>query len=400
MISEIQDAVLCHIHEDEIVAFLSDMVRARSVNPPGDEQDVAQLVAGILRREDIPFEFQEVAPNRPNVIARLQGSNGTPRLLLNAHTDTVPLGDLSRWSVDPLAAEIRDGKLYGRGANDDKGGLACMVMAAVALKRANVPLRGDLIVTAVVGEETGGLGTQHLLDTGFEADMAIVGEWSSPSRVALGYRGRIEFELITYGKAAHASRPSTGRNAIDMMTDWVLPAIKNLRLDYTPDEFFMVREPTLNVGTIEGGTKTNVVAELCQATVDMRLMPGQRTHDVIMQIERALDELRRTHETLSVELRVGGTIEPFLTSPDEELVQALSRSIEQVTGTLPAYFGKSGTCDANLLVHRIGIPAVVYGPGNPSSHGPDEYLDLAHLVPATQVYALTALAICGPERES
>lgn len=392
---DIQDKVIRHIQTDEIVEFLRELVRTPSINPPGDEQGVAEVVGNRLRREGIPFDFQEVAPNRPNVVARLPGSSGKPVLLFNAHMDTVPLGDLNAWTVDPLAAEVRDGKLYGRGATDDKGGLACMVMAAVALKRAGVPLQGDLIVTAVVGEETGGLGTQHLLDSGLEADMAIVGEWSTPTRIALGYRGRIGLDLVTHGKAAHASRPAYGVNAIDMMTELVLPALKKLKMDYRKDDFFMVKEPTMNVGTIQGGTKTNVVPDLCRVTVDMRLMPGQVAHQVCRQIEESLDQLRSDHDDLRVELHVTGTIEPFLTLPDERLVRVLSKAIQQVTGTSPEYFGKSGTCDGNLLVHRARIPSVAYGPGNPSSHGPNEYVDLAHLAPVTQVYALTALAICG-----
>jgi succinyl-diaminopimelate desuccinylase len=392
---DIQDKVIRHIHTDEIVEFLSELVRTPSINPPGDEQGVAEVVGKRLRREGITFAFQEVAPNRPNVIARLPGSSSKPVLLFNAHMDTVPSGDLNAWAVDPLAAEVRDGKLFGRGATDDKGGLACMVMAAVALKRAGIDLKGDLVVAAVVGEETGGLGTQHLLDSGLEADMAIVGEWSTPTRIALGYRGRIGLELVTHGRAAHASRPASGVNAIDMMTELVLPALKKLKLDYQRSDFFMVKEPTLNIGTIQGGTKTNVVPDLCRVTVDMRLMPGQISRQVCQQIEESLNQLQRHHDNLRVDLHVSGTIEPFVTSPDEKLVRVLSKAIRQVTGTSPEYFGKSGTSDANLLVHRACIPALAYGPGNPSGHGPNEYVDLAHLAPVTQVYALTALAICG-----
>jgi len=392
---DIKDKVIRHIHTDEIVEFLRELVRTPSINPPGDEQAVAEVIGERLRREGIEFTFQEVAPGRPNVIARLPGSEGSPVLLLNAHMDTVPIGNPDTWTVDPLAAEVRDGKLFGRGATDDKGGLACMIMAAVALKRAGIPLKGDLIVAAVMAEETGGAGTQHLVDSGLKADMAIVGEWSSPSQIALGYRGRIGLELVTRGRTAHASRPAYGVNAIDMMTDLVLPALKKLKMDYRRNDFFMVKEPTMNVGTIEGGVKTNVVPDLCRVTVDMRLVPGQTTHQVRQQIEQSLDQLRSQHKDLVVELHITGTIEPFVTSPDEELVQVLSQAVRAVTGTSPKYFGKSGTSDANRLVHMASIPAVAYGPGNPSSHSPDEYVEVDHLVPVTQVYALTTLALCG-----
>jgi acetylornithine deacetylase/succinyl-diaminopimelate desuccinylase family protein len=397
MWTDMQRAVLNNIERDDTVEFLRDLIRTPSVNPPGDEEAVAQLVHHRLETEGIDVRLQDVEPGRPNVIGRLTGSGDGPVLLFNAHMDTVPAGDLDSWSVDPFAAEMRQGKILGRGAVDDKGGLCGMVMAAVALKRAKVPMAGELLLTFVMGEEAGHVGTHHLVDSGLAADMAIVGEWSSARRIALGYRGRIELELVTHGITAHGSRPSYGINAIDLMTEIALPALKDFKMDYDDNEFFMVRKPTMNVGIIQGGSKVNMVPDRCLALVDIRLMPGQDGVTVCGQIEQRMEGLRREHEDLEIDVDTRVTGHAFFTHPRERLVQELSTAILSATGVEPQYFGKTGSSDANILHHEAGIPVVAYGPGNPSPHAPDEYVEIEDLMEATQVYALTALSVCGQE---
>lgn len=392
--TELEQKVLDQITEAEVVALLQEITRINTVNPPGNEAALAQVLKAKLDQEGIPAELQYVTENRANLIATLAGTGTGPTLLYNAHMDTVPVGDRANWKVDPFAGEIIDGKIYGRGVADDKQGVAAMIMAAIALKRAKVPLKGTLLVTPVMGEETGNIGTLHLLENGLQADMAVVGEWSSHRKIALGYRGSLWFKLKTYGKTAHGSRPSFGINAIDHMTELVLPHLKSLTFDYEPTEIFLINYPTLSVNVISGGVKTNVVPDYCEVEVDMRLVPGQKPAEVEAQIRAALKNLEKLHPDLHVEMEVFEQSFPFQTPVDSELVQVLTQAVTDVTGEAPEYMGKTGCSDANPL-SAAGIPVVAFGPGNPSGHEPNEWVEIADLVKVTEILALHALRICG-----
>lgn len=394
MLQELEEKVLSQIDEDEVVRLLQDITKINTVNPPGNEAALAQFLKEKLDAEGIPSKLQYVEEDRANLIVTLEGSGAGPTLLYNAHMDTVPVGDSKNWELDPFAGAIKDGKIYGRGVADDKQGVTSMIMAAVALKRAGIPMKGTLIVTPVMGEETGNIGTLHLLKNGLKADMAVVGEWSSHKKIALGYRGSLWFKLKTYGKTAHGSRPSYGINAIDHMTEIVLPYLKSLTFQYEPTEIFMINHPTMSINVITGGVKTNVVPDYCEVEVDMRLVPGQKPAQVEAQIRSALEELTAKHPQLKLEMEVFESSFPFQTPADSELVTTLTKAVVDVTGQAPEYMGKTGCSDANPL-SAAGIPSVAFGPGNPSGHEPNEWVEIDDLIKVTKILALHALRICG-----
>jgi acetylornithine deacetylase/succinyl-diaminopimelate desuccinylase family protein len=394
MLTSAETAAVNAVDDDAVVRLLRDLVSARSVIPPDTEEKAATVVADFLERAGIRATLDYIAPGRPNVLAELGGGDG-PTLLWNAHLDTVPPGNLSAWTADPYGGEIRDGRLYGRGASDDKGGVAVMAAAAVAVARAG-GVRGTLKLSFVIGEETGHVGTRAALQRGLAADLAVVGEWSGSTRIGIGYRGALWLAFETRGRAAHGSRPMRGLNAIDVMTEQVLPRLKATPMTFERHPVFMIQEPTWNVGTIEGGLGTNVVADRCRATTDLRLVPGQDPAAVLELLRRQISTATYPNgEPAPVEVTVMNAIGPFVTPVEHRVVSTLATSIRDLFGKDPEYFGKTGVSDANVLAHEGKIPSIAYGPGNASGHEPDEYAEVAEVTRCTRALAVSALRACG-----
>jgi acetylornithine deacetylase/succinyl-diaminopimelate desuccinylase family protein len=394
MLSAAETAVLNAVDDDATVALLRDLVRARSVVPPDTEAQAARVVADFLERAGLAVSLDEIHPGRPNVLAHLGRGEG-PTLLWNAHLDTVPPGNAAAWTTDPFGGEVREGRLYGRGASDDKGGVAVMAAAAVAVARAG-GVRGTLQLSFVIGEETGHVGTRAALQRGLTADLAVVGEWSGSARIGIGYRGALWLAIETHGRAAHGSRPMRGLNAIDVMTEQVLPRLKATPMTFERHPAFMIQEPTWNVGTIEGGLGTNVVADRCRATTDLRLVPGQDPGAVLEQLRQQIATATYPGgERAPVDLTVLNSIGPFVTPVEHPVVATLAGSIRDLLGQEPQYFGKTGVSDANVLAHEGKIPSVAYGPGNATGHEPDEYAEVAEVRRCTRVLVVSALRACG-----
>lgn len=377
-----------------VVDLAADLIRIPTVNGTGEADAVAALAA-TLRREGIQHRVEEVVQGRPNLIIDMGDGDG-PTLWLNGHLDTVPIGNRLAWSREPFGGDIHDGRLYGRGASDCKGGVAAMIRAAVALHHARVPLSGCLRLTAVMGDEEGWIGTRHLLDGGMRADAFVSTQWSTAGQIALGYRGLCWVEVTTIGRMAHGSRPSSGVNAVEQMVDLVWPALRALELRSADDTQVTIPGPGVNLAMIDGGGAPNIVPDLCRATLDCRLVSGQSSREVIEAIDTTLAGLRRTHPQLRVERRVMLRAEPLFTDPRSAVVRTLSDAVATVTGSAATCFGKTGTADANLVHERLQIPAVAYGPGNDSAHGPDEWVSVDDLSQVARVYADFAARFLAP----
>lgn len=382
------------VPHEQTIELLKDLIRIPSVNPPGNEGLVAERLAAEFLGVGLKPELHEVMPGRPNLVVRL-GSGSSPHLWLNAHMDTVATGDPLNWAHKPFGAEEVGGRIYGRGATDDKGGLAALSAALIAVARRGKPLRGTVTLTAVMGEELGNVGTRRLLKDGFKADMAIVGEYSSATRIAAGYRGCLWMAINTYGRAAHGSRPHEGVNAVMEMVKGVVPLLDDLRLVYQEAPQFLVSYPTVSINTIEGGVAVNVIPERCRAEVDIRLVPGQSSSAVLNLVQEALMQGSKQRPHLRYDVEVMQATEPFWTDSSEPLVSALADSIRETLAVDAAVFGKSGTSDGNVIAAALGIPVVAYGPGNGSGHGPDEYVDAQDVLDVANVVANTIYRLCG-----
>jgi len=389
--------VLNNIKTEELVDLITAITKIPSVNPPGNELGIASYLMEVAKRVGLPAELQMVEKDRPNFIIRLPGLNEGPVLLLTAHMDTVSEGEHANWRYDPFGAVCEGNRIYGRGAADNKGGVTIILAAAIALHLAKVPLRNPLTIAAVMGEETGNVGMRYLIENGERVDRAIVTEWTGANKVGLGYRGSLWLKIKTAGITAHGSRPHQGINAIDTMTEVVLPELKRIINGFKNEinPLFIVPETTINVGAIKGGLATNVVPDYCEAFVDIRLLPGQDPREIFKIINNHFANLEAAKPDLHVSFEQVGSNFPFLITKEEDLIKSISSNISKITGGEPEYFGKSGFSDANVLVEKLGIPVAVYGPGNSTGHQPNEYIEIKDLVASAKVLALTCVDICG-----
>jgi succinyl-diaminopimelate desuccinylase len=353
------------VTEGESVDLLRRLVATPSVNPPGNERGCAEVLHRALSENGIESQLDEFEPGRCNVIARLPGTSERPALLLNGHLDTVPAG-LRGWTRDPFSADLDGGRLWGLGAVDMKGGVAAITLAAIALARSGVKLRGDLVVAATAGEEVDSVGARRLVATGALADVgAVVVAEPTALAVHVAEKGALWLEIAFEGRTAHGSRPDLGINAIERAHAALAPLLA-YRFDVEPDA--LLTPPTMSVNTIAGGVKTNVIPDLCALTVDIRTIPAQRHTEIV-------DEMRAL---LGSDARITVINDrPAVTTPiDAAIVRAARTAVEAVVGGEAMVRGQEGYTDASAFV-ELGVPQVILGPGEPEeAHCPDEGIDL------------------------
>lgn len=369
---------------EECVQLTQDLVR---IDSGDDDAQVATMLHDLLEREGLDCSVRPVPAGGANVVAQLGNDDG-PRLLYNAHMDTVPVGDSTTWTQPPLAGVVSGGRLYGRGVSDCKGGLAAMAMACIALTRAHVPLPGAVTFTAVTGETKGNRGTLQLVDEGLTADFAVIGEYSEATKVAIAYRGVIWGRVTARGRTTHPGRVADGADAIETFLDHVVPALRSLSLAHEPHP--LVPDAALTITRLDAGHAVNAVSDRCTATFDIRLVPGQRSTDIWQTVVDAVDDAARAAGT-PIELDLIHSLDPFQTSARSPYVQALAECVSELSSSEVQMMGKVGMCDGNVLANRLAIPAVAYGPGNPSAAGVDEYCDIAALELSLKSYILFAL---------
>lgn len=383
------------VDSSEAADLVSSMVQIPSVNPPGSEEGIAQFLAGKMKRMGLEVETFESAPHRPNVIGRLRGAGGGQVLMLNGHIDVVPPGDPGLWTVEPFGGEIKDGKVYGRGSADMRGGLASMLLAAKVLKEAGVSLKGDLLLTGVADEEVGGKGANDIVDRGYSADMVVICE---PTDLAplRAHKGILWLEISTVGKALHSSRVSTKGiwgevNAVYEMTE-VINALQNYLTELEKRNNPLVGNPTVSVGTIIGGSKTNIVPDRCTITVDRRLLPDESPEDAKAEIEQILRRLSERDPKLKTEMKVIISRSGAVTPEDSSIVQLSKAAAEEALGRPVEVSGCPATSDMEVFVNRAGWPTVIMGPGRiGTAHIVDEYVDVDQVVAAAKIYISLAL---------
>jgi succinyl-diaminopimelate desuccinylase len=326
----------------------------------------------------------------------LRGFGHGTSLILNSHMDTVPPGDDKDWTFGPFSAEIKNDNLYGRGACDNKGSLTAMIMAANALQKADAKLKGDLLLTAVVDEETGGeKGTKYLVDKGLiKGDMGIACGTSN-FKIYVASRGGVRLEIITKGRLSHAAMPHLGINAVEKMAKVIL-AVKELNLNHKPHR--LLGSPTIASGTmIQGGVKINMIPNICKASFDIRTVPNQTPDEVLNEIRDCLSCLKKTDRNFNADIKTLRVTEPAEISENEKIVQVTRDITTQITGKKPKIAGLPGATDARFLINKAQIPTIVdFGPGRlDQCHVADEHIEIDQVVTATKIYALIALQICG-----
>jgi len=397
--------------QTELNKLCSKLIQAKGENPPGDVSEAAHVIKHFLTQEDINHQTFEPVNGHISVVATV--GKGKPSLILCGHIDVVPAGDTTKWSVNPYAGEIKQGKLYGRGATDQKGGVAAMLMALTAAKQYENELVGKVTVACVSDEEAQGPGgTRWLLkNKKLAGDMCLIteptgyldGEYS----IVAGERGTCWLKITAYGKSAHGSTPVLGRNAIEMLTEF-LPKLKALEMEAvkTPknaeklirggrEELWRVSKKqgvaadsltktlthyTVNFGVIAGGTKANVVPEKCEAEIDIRVPAGGHPDGVEEFLRSVLPE--------KMDFQVINRTMPSYTSADDPLIKAIQKSAKQLFGYRLTATYMPATSDAHFFRELLGIPTVAFGPGyGELLHTHDEFVYLKDVKDAAKVYA-------------
>jgi succinyl-diaminopimelate desuccinylase len=373
------------VNPNLVTELTQDLIRFRSVNPPGNEREAAEYLGNRMRELGLEVEIQQLEDDRSQVIGRVRGQ-GDGHLVFTGHLDVVPPGGQA-WEHDPFGGEEVDGRLYGRGSADMKGGVAAMVAGAAALVEAGFQPKADYVIAATAGEETGMFGAAAMVERRslVGSRYLVVGE-PSDLDVFIGEKGVLWVELRALGRTAHGSMPWLGANAISLLAR-LIPRLEDYPFAF--QESALLGKPTLSVNVIEGGNKTNVVPDLCRIEIDMRTVPGQ-DHDAMLDHLRALAEEVASvyHDGIRIEIDVMNNKNSLETEPSDPLVDAAVQAAASVRGTSPKVGGVTYGTDAALLGPGFNIPMVICGPGAPGmAHQPDEYVEVKQLEQAAQIYA-------------
>jgi acetylornithine deacetylase len=405
----IRERILAEIRPDEVVELAKALVKIPSYTT--DETAVAQYLDGFFRRHGLASELQEVDPGRFQTIARLPGRGGGRSLMFDGHIDIDPIP--GGWVRDPWTPTIEGDRFYGAGVYNMKGGVTAMVMAAVAAKRAGVPLRGDVVLACVDGELQGGVGTVHMLRSGVRADAAIVPEPYSTQHIITKHTGVLELAIHVVGRSAHISRMEHGVNAIAKMSR-VVQALEALTLrgDRDPD---LPGLPRLLVGSILGGRGReweirgpNIVPDFCSVFVDVRFPQGGTPEMILEDIRGALDTLARSDRDLIYEVEFPMKPErrafreimmPLSVPPDHPLVLTLKATVTAIRGSEPTVgavvpYSYAGNDTSHL--YAAGIPCCLYGPAGGYEPGSaDRWTSVEQILTCTKVFGAMIAEVCA-----
>lgn len=415
------------VRRDDLVALTQDLIRIPTVNPPGDcYRDVCEYLERRLSKSGYQVELlrAEGAPGdsdkhpRWNVVARRVGASAGETVHFNSHHDVVETG--SGWTSDPFGGEVRDGKVYGRGSCDMKGGLATSIIAAEAFAAVVPDYAGAIEISGTADEETGGYGgVAWLAEQGYftpkRVQHVIIPEPLNKDRICLGHRGVWWAEIETHGRIAHGSMPFLGDSAIRHMgavlaemEQTLFPALaaRTTEMPVVPPG---ARQSTMNINSIHGGQDepeegytgfpAAVVPDATRIVIDRRYLIEETPEAVQQEVVDLLERVKSSREGFRYDIRELWTIPPTMTEKTAPVVTAVERAIGEVLGLTPEYVVSPGTYDQKHI-DRIGRMhnCIAYGPGILDlAHQPDEYVGIDDMVDAAKVMALTLMELLGPK---
>jgi acetylornithine deacetylase len=417
---------------DWIIDLTRRMVQIPTVNPKFEpnasinrEADLQAMLEPILKEEGFQTEQWDALPGRPNLVGERPGDEARS-LILCGHIDVVPVGARQDWSVDPFGAEIKDGRLYGRGAIDMKSGVAACIAASRAIRKAGIDLVGRLAIHSVVDEESGGFGAMDAVKRGKLAKAVLVAEptWGD----VLPAEGGLEWVRVTIrGKTAHAGwryneiypqmdeagRLEPGVNAIELATRFIT-ALRHYELDRARARSHPLVPAglnTINPGVIHGGagigdnglpnimTNPAIIPDVAVIDLDMKFLPNETSAEVRRDFEAFVHHFAQTdawmrHTPPTIQWELGGLHFPAMNTPvDHPLVKSLV-SHKSRLGKAPQVKGFVAVCDAAHYA-GAGVDGVIFGPSGDGFHGVDEYVDIESLVETTKVIAASVIDWCG-----
>ena len=361
------------------------------------EQEVAEFVAEYLRTIGIETYVEEVVPGRPNVIGIIDSGKPGKTLLFEGHTDVVTEGNREAWKYDPFGAEIVDGRMYGRGTNDTKGNLACMITACQSILLDQENFTGKIILCIPCDEEGMMLGIKHFIKQGWAdgVDGAIICE-PEENQVCIAQRGAIRLRVDIYGKMAHGAISWSGINPNWRMARFItemekLEKEEQLRIGEDPFLKWPTITPTILRAPVKGDAQINVIPDHCMTTLDIRTVPAQDHDELLAKIEAITERMKADDPDFKVELTVLDNRPATATNKDEPVVKAIYQAVKEVLETEPRYNGVPGATDGTFL-HVHGVPIVTIGAGDREiPHQINEYVDIEELAETTAIYRKAAL---------
>lgn len=357
------------VNKNRLIRLTQKLIQIDSQNPPGDEFRIARFVRDYLCGLGLEVKIYEFSKRRSNVVAILKGSGSRHSLLISPHLDTVPAG--GNWKRPPFSARIENDRIYGLGATDCKGNVACALEAINSLIEDKATLDYTLIFTATADEENGSsLGLIPLLEKKILAPDAAVILDADDFGIIVTQKGLIHLKVKVQGRRAHGAYPWRGLNAIDIALG-IIKEIEACKFAYKKNKY--LRPPTVNIGTIKGGDKVNIVADWCEFELDFRFLPATRPKDLLKKIAGIVKK-----HAQKFKIEIEGVQEPYYISESHSLVEGLKKAIKSFK-IKPVVKGSEGATTITFFQHK-NIPAVACGFGSGScAHIADEYAKLSNL---------------------
>jgi len=382
-----------NIDRNTLTQTLKDMVAIDSVNPSlvqgaAGETEIADYLEQWMNAHGLDTKRYDVQPGRPNVVGVLRGTGGGKTLLLNGHIDTVGVDYMT---IPPFNPVTKEGRLYGRGSFDMKGGLAASMAAVKTIIDEGTALKGDVILAAVCDEEYASIGTEHLMkDT--TADAAIVGEFTA-GNIQIAHKGFAWIDVETHGVAAHGSLHRVGVDAIAKMGH-VLTGLEELGRQLEETEHPLVGPGSVHASTIEGGSELSTYPASCRLQVERRLIPGEEREDVEAEMKALIESLTMADPKFKADYTITFYRGPMEIPPDEEICRVLREGSRKLLGKTPDYVGGTGWMDTQIIYSK-GIPAVAHGPDGYGAHAKEEWVDLQSVYETAQIHWYAIKEFCG-----
>ncbi len=374
----------------EAIEFLKTLLRIQSVNPPGNEWAVAQAIESLLTTYGLEAECRPFDEGRANLVGWLRGTSTAKNrrtLAVSGHMDVVPPGQVP-WDHAPFSADEVNGRIYGRGAADMKGGLVALIFAMLELKTEGRPLNGDIKLLATAGEESSAVGSGRLYREGAmdDVDALLVAE-PTGGEIMVANKGVLWVEVTTYGQTAHASLPESGINAIAHMTKILDRLFNEFAMTYELDP--LLGGPTFSVDVIEGGVKTNVVPDRCRIEIDIRTVPSQRHDHIVQELRQLIDRVQQESPDLKTEIRILNDLPSVRTPVDDPFVTLVQESVKEIFGEQRPPSGVTAYTDCSQLVPPEGRHqpfVIISGADTHLAHQPNEYIAVDTFLKSIELY--------------
>lgn len=369
------------INSKEIAELTCQLIKTKTVNPPGNEYLAASIVKRAMKKLGMNIEIREKEKGRINVIGKI--GNGLPKVALISHMDVVPAGE--GWRTNPFEPVIKAGKIFGRGALDNKGPFASCYAAIKIFLQKNPKFKGTIYFLAVADEERGSsFGLKWLLEKGFKVNYGIIPDGGMINEALVGEKGALCLKITSFGKQAHGSEPQLGINAIEKLNKLLLRLQKiNFGKNFNP----LFEATTLNIGQISGGEAPNIVPGKAEAKIDIRYPLGIKKQDILKKIKKEIQEVKSKDPKACFKIEIEEFKKPHLVPRNSVLVKKFLEAAKKLK--MPVKLATMGGITVGKELFFSGIPVIVHSPGEEKiAHMANEYIKIKNLVKCAELYAL------------